>query len=175
MVQLAAEKPRKFKHRDVRIVADVKAPPADVYRAATSARQLCAWWADRAETQIRNGGRFQFEWPEDMDKSATRGRGTFVDLDPGRKLSWLWEPDSLPRGVPLLTTLFLEPARAGCRVTLVHAGFPAEGAAAKAFSSYSRGWEDFVAKLALYVERGATCKGERLSLADLASRRRRRT
>ena len=144
----------------------VKAQSERVYAAATSARQLCAWWVDRAETDIRNMGRFRLMWPSRTGRSGPVGCGAFVDLEPGKKLAWMWDTASLPRGVPLLTSLFLEPKRGGSQVTLVHAGFSARSFADRIFRSYSQGWEDCLAKLALYAESGKTCKADRLTLAE---------
>ena len=166
---------KKFKFRDIRLSVFVKAPPERVYTAATSARQLCAWWVDRAETDIRNMGRFRLVWPSGRGRDGFEGRGAFVDLERGKKLAWMWDKASLPRGVPPLTSLFIESKRDGCQVTLVHAGFSARPSADRVFRRYAQGWEDCLAKLSLYAESGKTCKADQLSLSEIALLHRKRS
>jgi len=164
----------RFRRRDIRLSVFVKASPKRLYSALTSARQLCAWWVDRAETDLRNQGRFRLVWPPGQGGRGAEGRGVFVDLEPGSKIAWLWDKRSLPRGVPPLTSVFLERGRGGCRVTLVHAGFSARHSADRLFKKCARTWEDCLAKLRLYVESGKVLKAEALSFSTLASLRRKK-
>ena len=167
------------KTRDLRFTVRIKAKPERVYRALTSATELCRWWLQGAETDARNAGRFRMVWPKikkKEDSGSTRAfplhvavgdsEGYFVDLEPGRKVAWMWK---LPRGrrYPALSSFFIEARRSGCEITLVHAGFSAKTSADKAFTGCAEGWEDCLAKLKLYLETGRTCKSQALSFKSL--------
>lgn len=166
--------------RDLRFNLKIKAKPEQVYRALTSATELCRWWLQGAETDARNVGRFRMVWPElwkEGGKSNGKsrfppyvaigdGEGYFVDLEPGRKVAWMWK---LPRGKPIppLSSFFISPRGAGCEVTLVHAGFSGKPAADKYFQGCAEGWEDCLAKLKLYLETGRSCKTKTLDFSAL--------
>lgn len=158
--------------RDVRFQLRVRAEPAAVYRSLTSARELTRWWLLGAETDARNSGRVRLVWPRARGRDGeaalgTRAReGVFVDLEPARKVAWLFKPARGERGVPPLVSVFIVPRGSGSEVTLVHAGFPSAPSADRLYRSFSRAWEDGLAKLKLYLETGRTCK---LEVADLAS------
>jgi len=149
----------------------VRAKPARVYQALTSARELTRWWLLGAETDARNAGRLRMVWPRLRARDGSRAggalqerEGVFVDLEPGWKVAWLWKPARGERASPPLVSLFLEPKGASCEVTLLHAGFPSAASADGVFSGYARAWEDGLAKLKLYLETGRTCKMETLDL-----------
>lgn len=153
--------------KDIRLSACLKAKPEAVYRALTSARELCVWWLDRAETDARNTGHLRMVWSAPHHGDGNEVRGVFVDLDPGKKVAWLWDGRSRGKGVPALISFFIEKRSRGSEVTLVHAGFSASSSRAKVFDRYLEGWEDCLAKLKLYLEEGKTCKGDPLTFADL--------
>ena len=69
--------------RDIRISVPVNASPERIFRAFTSARDLCVWWAARAETDARNMGRLRMVWPQAGDARGEDAKGIFVDLEPG--------------------------------------------------------------------------------------------
>jgi hypothetical protein len=70
--------------------------------------------------------------------------------------------------VPSLTSIFILPARGGSEVTLLHSGFPSAESVDELYCCYARAWEDGLAKLKLYLEKGRTCK---LECVDLESAR----
>lgn len=153
--------------RDIRLAAHVRAKPEDVYRVLTSARELTRWWLLGAETDARNAGRVRMIWPRPRGRDGRspgfrERQGVFVDLEPGRKVAWLWKPVRGERSVPPLTSVFILPARRGSEITVLHAGFPAFGD--RLFEAYARAWEDGLAKLKLYLETGRTCKMESVDL-----------
>jgi uncharacterized protein YndB with AHSA1/START domain len=175
-----ARRPRG-KTRDLRFTIKIKAKPELVYRALTSATELCRWWLQGAETDARNVGRFRMVWPKVKRKDGADGaarpfprpavamgdsEGYFVDLEPGRKVAWMWK---LPRRClyPALSSFFIQPRGAGCEVTLLQAGFSSRPAADKAFEGCAEGWEDCLSKLKLYLETGRTCKSQALSFSSL--------
>jgi uncharacterized protein YndB with AHSA1/START domain len=167
--------------RDLRFTLKIKAKPEQVYRALTSATELCRWWLQGAETDARNVGRFRMVWPRLKSKDGENGsersfppngaalgdsEGYFVDLEPGRKVAWMWK---LPRRCrfPALSSFFIQPAGRGSEVTLLHAGFSSRPVADKTFQGCAAGWEDCLAKLKLYLETGRTCKAQALSLRSV--------
>lgn len=155
--------------RDIRLSVKIKAGPEQVYRALTSARELCRWWLVGAETDARNGGRFRMVWPKLKDEAAvfppslSEAEGVFVDLEPGRKVAWIRARPRL-RGGPALVSFFILPAKRASELTLIHAGFPAARGQA-AYDACARGWADALAKLKRYLETGRSGKTEVLTLA----------
>ncbi len=156
--------------RDIRLAATIRARPELVYKSLTSARELTRWWLLGAETDARNAGRLRMVWPRVRTKDGARGPGfgervgVFVDLEPARKVAWLWKPARGEKGVPALTSIFVLPARGGSEVTWIHAGFPSGAKSDPMFHGYARAWEDGLAKLKLYLETGRTCKLESIDL-----------
>jgi uncharacterized protein YndB with AHSA1/START domain len=147
----------------------MRANPAEAYRALTSARELCVWLADRAETDARSMGRMRIVWPKNEWLGETEAAGVFVDLEKARKVAWLWGDKTRPEDVPPLVTVFIEerPRKLGSTLTLVHAGFPGSASKRALVERYLARWEDFLAKLRLYLDAGKTCKNDRLTLSDL--------
>src|SRR5687767_2579636 len=96
--------------RDIRLSAAIRAKPELVYRSLTSARELTRWWLQGAETDARNAGRLRLIWPRVRARKGIRGpgfgerEGVFVDLEPARKVAWLWKPARGEKGVPALTS-----------------------------------------------------------------------
>ena len=161
----------RLKTRDVRFSMRVSADPLAVYKALTSARELTRWWLLGAETDARNAGRVRMVWPrmkDEPDHALGEREGTFVDLEPGRKVAWLFKPARGEKGVPPLVSVFINPVRGGaCEVILVHSGFGSGGDSERLRRGYARGWEDGLAKLKLYLETGRTCKLETVDLESV--------
>ena len=159
----SAEK-RRLSTRDIRLAATIRAKPELVYRSLTSARELTRWWLLGAETDARNAGRLRMVWPRVKDAGFGERVGVFVDLEPARKVAWLWKPVRGEKGVPSLASIFMLPAKGGSEVTLLHSGFSSRASVDPLFEGYARAWEDGLAKLKLYLETGRTCKLESLDL-----------
>lgn len=162
---------RRHSTRDIRLTATIRAKPELVYRSLTSARELTRWWLEGAETDARNAGRLRMIWPVKRAKAGVRcpgfgeREGVFVDLEPARKVAWLWKPALGEKGVPALASIFILPARGGkSEVTLLHSGFSAAARVDALYDVHARAWEDGLAKLKLYLETGRTCKLECLDL-----------
>ena len=178
---LASARPRRLGTRDLRLTLRIAAKPEEVYRALTSARELCRWWLSGAETDARNAGRYRMVWPRIKGKNGSRSfpaaafrecEGHFVDLEPGRKVAWMWK---LPRRrmiFPPLSSFFIRPLKRGCEVTLLHAGFPKSPSADKYYQGCALGWEDCLAKLKLYLETGKACKSQILDFVRMRSLKR---
>lgn len=171
MEPMKAKRASRSKTRDLRLSVVLRAKPENVYRALTSARELCRWWLAGAETDARNAGRFRMVWPKarkggDLPRALGEKEGFFVDLEPGKKVAWMWK-SAARNGAPPLSSFFIEAKGRGCEATLLHSGFSAKAAAERSFQAYARGWEDCLAKLKLYVESGRACKTETITFADL--------
>lgn len=160
------------KTRDLRFTIVIKAKPEQVYKALTSARELCRWWLAGAETDARSAGRLRLVWPK-ISGAGSRVfpphaafgelEGSFVDLEPGRKVAWVWKLPKRRPQVPALSSFFLQPKGRGCEVLLLHAGFSAAAAGDRVYAGCAQGWEDCLAKLKLYLETGRTCKNQALT------------
>jgi uncharacterized protein YndB with AHSA1/START domain len=179
------------KTRDLRFTVRIKAKPEAVYRALTSATELCRWWLAGAETDARSAGRFRMVWPKVKPKPAENGHGNgngnghakqfpphsalgdsegyFVDLEPGRKVAWMWKLKRARSLYPPLSSFFITPHGKSCEVTLVQAGFSAAASADKFYLGCAQGWEDCLSKLKLYLETGRTCKAQALDFTQLRS------
>ena len=159
-----------MKTRDIRFAVKLRARPQAVYQALTSARELTRWWLLGAETDARNAGRVRMIWPrvrrEDGRQSRGLGEreGIFVDLEPGRKVAWLFNSVRGERRTPPLVSVFISGRGFSCEATLLHAGFPSSAASDELYQGYARAWEDGLAKLKLYLETGRTCKLETVDL-----------
>jgi uncharacterized protein YndB with AHSA1/START domain len=161
----------RSKTRDLRFAVKLRAEPQAVYHALTSARELTRWWLLGAETDARNAGRVRMVWPRvrsELGGSLCKGlgerEGVFVDLEPGKKVAWLFKPVRGDRRAPPLVSVFIGKRRGLSEVTLLHAGFGAGPSCDELYRGYARAWEDGLAKLKLYLETGRTCKMESIDL-----------
>jgi uncharacterized protein YndB with AHSA1/START domain len=171
-----AVRPARSKTRDLRYSVLIRAKPQAVYQGLTSACQLCRWWLQGAETDARSMGRLRLIWPNIRTQegkvfpphvAVRESEGYFVDLEPGRKVAWIWRLPRRRSPIPPLSTFFIQPKGRGSELTLVHAGFSSHPRADRFFEGCAQGWEDCLAKLKLYLETGRTCKSQALRLADL--------
>lgn len=166
------------KTRDIRLSVTIKASPRKVYGALTSARALCRWWLEGAETDAKNMGRFRLVWPKIKTSDgnvqrlfpphAAKGevRGVFTDLEEGKKISWIL--DVSPKWkYPPLSSFFIEARGRSSEVTVIQSGFPTRPGAEKHFIGARLGWEDCLCKLKLYLETGKSFKHQALNFKSL--------
>ncbi len=165
------------KTQDIRLTVKIKATPKKIYEALTSARALCRWWLEGAETNAKNMGKMRLVWPRIKMKDGevrrafpphtAQGevRGVFIDLESGKKISWIWEVKPKWKHPPL-STIFIEAKGRYCEVTLVHPGFSTRPRLAKYLIGARAGWEDCLAKLKTYLETGKTLKTQVLTLKN---------
>ncbi len=141
--------------RDIRADVTVKAAPERVWRALTSSRELGRWWGCSAIADPRNGGEVKLRWSGPASDSYPQGlgalEGIFVDLEPGRKVAWIWKLPADLGDVPPLSSVFLTPIKGGCEVTALHSGFEA-GAADNHREAFARGWAGALRRLRSYLE-----------------------
>jgi uncharacterized protein YndB with AHSA1/START domain len=72
----------------------------------------------RVEVDARVGGKFFFS---DMRPQGEACHwGTYLELEPGRKIVFTWIVDESGEADPSKVTLTIEPKGAGCVVTIVH-------------------------------------------------------
>ena len=175
---LTAQAPLKPRTQDIRLSVKIKASPKKVYAALTSARTLCRWWLEGAETNAKNLGHFRLVWPKIKGSKIKRAfplyasqreiKGFFVDLEPGRKIAWIWELPSKKK-YPPLSTFFIERDGRSSVVTVIQCGFSNHPSAQKYLASASQGWEDCLSKLKLYLETGKTAKSQTLTFNNPVS------
>ena len=131
----------------------VKARPAAVFEALTSAERLQRWFMSRAETDPRPGGAFKFAW--DFADAAQNGtqQGQFLEVEPGKVVSYTWQ--ARPAPAPLTTVTFtLTPEGDSTRVSLAHTGFGAGADGRAALDQHAGPWDFYLANLKAYLEDG---------------------
>ena len=129
----------------------VQAAPQSVFEALTDAGQLQRWFLSRAETDPRPGGSFAFDW--EFADAAQNGqqRGSFLDVVPGKKVSYTWQARPAPE--PATTVMFsLEPDGSGTLVRLAHTGFGTGEAGQAARDQHSGPWDFYLSNLKSYLE-----------------------
>jgi uncharacterized protein YndB with AHSA1/START domain len=128
----------------------IAARPETVWEFLVDADKAKRWMGIDATLEAQPGGLYRVEViPGHV------ARGSFVELDPPRRLvfTWGWEPgsDGTPNAVPPGSTtveIELEEQGDGTRLRFAHRGLPTAESAA----SHAHGWEHYLARL---VEAGA--------------------
>jgi uncharacterized protein (TIGR03086 family) len=112
----------------------------------TEPERLRRWQTVSARVDLRAGG--EFRWT--VVPGANAG-GTFVEVEPGRRLvyTWGWEGDEALSPGTSTVTVTLEPAEGGTTVRLVHEGLTPEQE-----ESHSSGWDHFMERLAVAGREG---------------------
>src|SRR5450631_2245498 len=118
----------------------------EAFALITEPDRLRRWKTVSARVDLRAGG--EYRWTVTPGHIAA---GTFVEVEPGRRIvfGWGWEgsPDLAPDASTV--TITLEPAEGGTLVTLVHDGLTTEQVA-----SHLAGWNHFFARLELAASTG---------------------
>ncbi|WPZ36524.1 SRPBCC domain-containing protein [Thalassobaculum sp. OXR-137] len=116
-----------------------KAPPARVFRAWTDPAEVKAWFGQAPhsmsaiEIDLREGGAWKFSMPP-TETSRDALRGTYVTVEPDRKLVFTWchEREFADGRVEVTpdseVTVTFEPAEQGTFVRLTHSGIRKEDA-----------------------------------------------
>jgi len=130
----------------IRVERRVDAPPASVFRYLTESDLWARWQGESAELDPVPGGRFSVRMAEGQVVE-----GTFVAVEPDRRVvvSWAWQ--GLPMVSPELSTVEfeLEPDGDGTLLRLTHRGIPAED-----LPIHRMGWEIFIPRLAIAAAGG---------------------
>jgi uncharacterized protein (TIGR03086 family) len=118
----------------------------EAFALITEPDRLRRWKTVSARVDLRAGG--QYRWTVTPGHIAA---GTFVEVEPGRRIvfGWGWEgsPDLAPDASTV--TITLEPAEGGTLVTLVHDGLTEQQVA-----SHLAGWNHFFARLQMVASTG---------------------
>ncbi len=132
---------------------EIAAPPDRVFRALTTAADITAWWGspDQYRTtgwaaDVRPGG----PWRADgvgADGHAFSVEGTFLEVDPPRKLVQTWKA-AWDGGHETTITYRLELVEGGTRLTLRHEGFADR---VESCRGHAEGWERVLGWLAKYL------------------------
>ncbi len=112
----------------------------------TEPERLRRWQGISSRVDLRAGG--EYRWT--MVPGANAG-GTFVEIEPGRRLvfTWGWEGnEALPPGASTIT-ITLEPADGGTMVSLVH-----EGLTEDQEGGHLEGWTHYAGRLAAAARDG---------------------
>lgn len=115
---------------DIDLHETFDAPPAVLYEAWVDADQHASFTGAEATAEARIGGRYT-AWEGYIE-------GTFVDLEPGRRILQRWRTSEFATQDPdSLVEVLLEPAAAGTTLHLRHTGLPAGDG-----PKYAQGWRD---------------------------------
>lgn len=122
------------------------------FALVTDPARIRRWQAVACRLDLTVGGDYRFTMGP-----GHQARGTFTEIEPGRRLvlSWGWEgSDDVPPGD---STVFitLEPVPQGTAVTLRHEGLNAEQSA-----GHAEGWNHFLDRLQRYAETGRAVHDE---------------
>jgi len=123
----------------------IRATPERVFRGLTEKAELEAWFVKEATIDLRVGGALRLFWdPETVE-------GTFLDVDPPRRLVFTW--DERPAIAGVTTSAFTLTAEGeGTRLHLVHSGFGTGATWDRLFDNINGGWDEELQKLRAYLE-----------------------
>ncbi|MEJ7837992.1 MAG: SRPBCC family protein [Thermomicrobiales bacterium] len=71
------------------VTTEYEASPDWLYRVWTDVSLIQGWLAITAEADARVGGNYVLHWP--MEDGEMMAKGTFLELEPGRKIVQSWE------------------------------------------------------------------------------------
>jgi uncharacterized protein YndB with AHSA1/START domain len=135
----------------------LRATPARVWRALSTAREFGAWFGVELRDEFAPGATVR-------GKVAYQGKDLAITfqverMEPDRLLTFRWHPYAVDPAVDYskepttLVALALEPAPEGTRLTVTESGFDAIPAArrARAFEMNDAGWAQQMENIARYV------------------------
>jgi uncharacterized protein YndB with AHSA1/START domain len=131
---------------------EIARPPADVWKALTTAEGLSAWFGNQATIDLRPGG------PAQMLFGDTCGMTVNMRVERVEEpavFGYTWQISGLPDDDPRRTYVefTLEPTASGTRLTVTESGFAQlpQDAHRKAYEGNSRGWMDELDELVTYL------------------------
>jgi uncharacterized protein YndB with AHSA1/START domain len=142
------------------LVRQIKAQPAIVFAALTTAEGISHWWGPDpgpvlfAESDARVGGRFRVRFRK-IDGSEHEASGEYLELVDCRRLvmTWQWvfggEPDE--RGEVSRVAVELRAVDVGTELTFTHARLQTEVSR----DSHGAGWSYALDELVLYLASGS--------------------
>lgn len=129
----------------------IDAPRPEVFKALITPEILAKWmWAENAEVEPKNGGKYSYGWSYDVGGEKVAGGPTrILDYVENEKLVTDWPDWRGDKSVPVQTVTWLLADENGkTRVTVIHSGFTRT----VDFSDYPFGWAGFLAQLKGVVE-----------------------
>lgn len=123
----------------------IDAAPERVFRYFTEPEAMVRWMGDYARLDPRPGGEFT------VDVNGVPVRGTYVEVDPPRRLVLSWGfagNHELPPGASRVE-VSLTPDGSGTRVVIVHTDLPESQA-----HEHDTGWPHFLDRLAVAAPGG---------------------
>lgn len=128
----------------IQFTIEIEAPPEKVWAKMATVEAMNQWLARNLVFEHEVGGSFQMEG-ETPQEGPYRFSGQVVKVDPARELTFTWkseigEANEWP--VDTLVSFQLQAIDTGTRVTLLHTGFEALGAALgkSSFEGHVEGW-----------------------------------
>ena len=134
------------------LVRRVKASPATVFEAMTTAEGIAHWWGPDAgpvliaEADPREGGRYRVRFRM-LDGTEHESTGEFLAFEPPTRavMSWRWTEGGADPGVSQVE-FTLRPTPEGSEITFTHAQLVDEESSA----SHGQGWTGALDKLEAY-------------------------
>lgn len=129
---------------------EVSAERDAVFRALTEAPEIERWWATRASSDPKPGGRFHYEWefPDAPERNHVQS-GTYDALEDGDSVAYPWKVGPATTKVRFT---FAGPASGPTRVRLEHTGWTAPLDDAR--GNHEQGWRMFLGNLKSVLEDG---------------------
>jgi uncharacterized protein YndB with AHSA1/START domain len=143
--------------RTIEQTVDVDAPRAEVFRALTDVATLKRWWITDGASEPRTGGQFRYEWRMDDPSNDHVQEGAYDEVVEGERVAYPW---ALGPAGESRVTIALADRDGGTRVSLAHAGFPADPGLADVHDRHAQGWQNFLANLKSVLEGGPDRRDE---------------
>ena len=129
----------------------LNAAPEKIYAAWTAPTQLVKWFGPdsgavkSAETDVRVGGHYAILFNTE-DGEEHHVSGTYKEVEPNRKLAFMWMWRTMPERESFVTVL-IKPDGAGSILTLIHEQFFDEPARDR----HRQGWTGCLDKLERFL------------------------
>jgi uncharacterized protein YndB with AHSA1/START domain len=134
--------------RTAQVTVDLKATPAQVWKALTDADELTRWFPLEAKVKPGVGGSILNSWGPGMQWESP-----ITIWEPERHLRTLWCPADTPEADLFGVDFFIEDRGGGVtRLRLVHFGFAKGGHWDAMYDGVSRGWDFMTWGLKTYLE-----------------------
>ena len=118
---------------------DIDARPELVFRFFTEPALLERWLCVQAEVDAHAGGSYVFHVT-----GSHITRGTFLVVEPGRRLVYTWLFDHVEPALPTTVEVTFSPVGRGTRVRLRHHGFADQST----YDRHAAGWVHYLPRLA---------------------------
>jgi uncharacterized protein YndB with AHSA1/START domain len=138
----------------------IEASPEVVFDVVSNPEHVREWWPDEADYSSEPGGAGRIGFRQDSGMKWEQF--TVVDARPPRLFSFRWthaEGESAAPGNSFLVEFELEPAGTGTRLRMTESGFRERGwdeaKTAEERANHVSGWDFFLPRLPVYVEKVA--------------------